>query len=164
LRGLLASANVDLSGMVASCHPTISKTRVTSRNQQLLRLDVESAEPRPAAEHQALLERALELVRTADAVILSDYDKGALTAPLCQAVIALARQRRIPVLADPKGRDFSKYAGTTTICPNLQELGGTTAGGAVGYRLHDGHDERERHPHSLSRLDVSFAHPCARGL
>jgi D-beta-D-heptose 7-phosphate kinase/D-beta-D-heptose 1-phosphate adenosyltransferase len=123
LRGLLASAKVDLSGMVASCRPTISKTRVTARNQQLLRLDVESAEPRPAAEHQALLERGLELVRTADAVILSDYDKGALSAPLCQAVIALARQRRIPVLADPKGRDFSKYAGATTICPNLQELG-----------------------------------------
>ncbi len=58
LRALLAPANVDLSGMVASCHPTISKTRITSRNQQLLRLDVESAEPRPAVEHQALLERA----------------------------------------------------------------------------------------------------------
>ena len=122
LRGLLAPANVDLSGMIASCHPTISKTRITARNQQLLRLDVESAEPRPAAEHQALVERAVELVRTADAVILSDYDKGALSAPLCRAVIALARQRRIPVLADPKGRDFSKYAGATTICPNLQEL------------------------------------------
>jgi D-beta-D-heptose 7-phosphate kinase / D-beta-D-heptose 1-phosphate adenosyltransferase len=123
LRALLAPAKVDLSGMVASLHPTISKTRVTARNQQLLRLDVESAEPRAAAEHQALLERGLELVRTADAVILSDYDKGALSAPLCQAVIALARQRRIPVLADPKGRDFRKYAGATTICPNLQELG-----------------------------------------
>ena len=123
LRGLLAPAKVDLSGMVASCRPTISKTRITARNQQLLRLDVESAEPRPAAEHQALQERGLELVRTADAVILSDYDKGALSAPLCQAVIALARQRRIPVLADPKGRDFGKYAGATTICPNLQELG-----------------------------------------
>jgi D-beta-D-heptose 7-phosphate kinase/D-beta-D-heptose 1-phosphate adenosyltransferase len=123
LRALLTPANVDLSGMVASRHPTISKTRVTARNQQLLRLDVESGEPRPAGEHQALLERGLELVRTADAVILSDYDKGALSAPLCQAVIALARQRRIPVLADPKGRDFSKYAGATTICPNLQELG-----------------------------------------
>jgi D-beta-D-heptose 7-phosphate kinase / D-beta-D-heptose 1-phosphate adenosyltransferase len=123
LRGLLAPAKVDLSGMIASCHPTISKTRITARNQQLLRLDVESAEPRPAAEHQALLERSLELVRTADAVILSDYDKGALSAPLCQAVIAHARQRRIPVLADPKGRDFSKYAGATTICPNLKELG-----------------------------------------
>jgi D-beta-D-heptose 7-phosphate kinase / D-beta-D-heptose 1-phosphate adenosyltransferase len=123
LRGLLAPAKVDLSGMIASCHPTISKTRITARNQQLLRLDVESAEPRPAAEHQALLERSLELVRTADAVILSDYDKGALSAPLCQEVIAHARQRGIPVLADPKGRDFSKYAGATTICPNLQELG-----------------------------------------
>src|ERR1700722_6810414 len=78
LRALLAPANVDLSGMVASCHPTISKTRVTARNQQLLRLDVESAEPRPAGEHQELLERGLELMRTADAVILSDYDKGAL--------------------------------------------------------------------------------------
>ena len=122
MRGLLAPAKVDLSGMVASCRPTISD-RITARNQQLLRLDVESAEPRPAAEHQALQERGLELVRTADAVILSDYDKGALSAPLCQAVIALARQRRIPVLADPKGRDFGKYAGATTICPNLQELG-----------------------------------------
>jgi D-beta-D-heptose 7-phosphate kinase / D-beta-D-heptose 1-phosphate adenosyltransferase len=123
LRALLAPANVDLSGMIPSCHPTISKTRVTARNQQLLRLDVESAEPHPAAEHQALLERSLELVRTADAVILSDYDKGALSGQLCQAVIALGRRRRIPVLADPKGRDFSKYAGATTICPNLQELG-----------------------------------------
>jgi D-beta-D-heptose 7-phosphate kinase/D-beta-D-heptose 1-phosphate adenosyltransferase len=123
LRALLAPANVDLSGMISSGNPTISKTRITSRNQQLLRLDVESAEPRPATEHEALMERALELVRTADAVILSDYDKGALSAPLCQAVIGLARERRIPVLADPKGRDFGKYAGATTICPNLQELG-----------------------------------------
>ena len=123
LRALLAPANVDLSGMISSGNPTISKTRITSRNQQLLRLDVESAEPRPATEHEALMERALELVRTADAVILSDYDKGALSAPLCQAVIGLARERRIPVLADPKGRDFGKYARATTICPNLQELG-----------------------------------------
>ena len=63
------------------------------------------------------------MVRTADAVILSDYAKGALSVQLCQAVIALARERGIPVLVDPKDRDFSKYAGATTICPNLQELG-----------------------------------------
>jgi D-beta-D-heptose 7-phosphate kinase/D-beta-D-heptose 1-phosphate adenosyltransferase len=62
-------------------------------------------------------------VRTADAVILSDYAKGALSPKLCQAVIALARERGIPVLVDPKDRDFAKYAGATTICPNLQELG-----------------------------------------
>jgi D-beta-D-heptose 7-phosphate kinase / D-beta-D-heptose 1-phosphate adenosyltransferase len=123
LSALLAPADVDSSGMILSGHSTISKTRIVSRNQQLLRLDVESAEPRPAAEHQALLERSLALVRTADAVILSDYAKGALSPQLCSAVIALARERRIPVLVDPKDRDFRKYAGATTICPNLRELG-----------------------------------------
>src|SRR5580698_7594820 len=123
LSALLTTAGVDFSGMTLSGHSTISKTRIVSRNQQLLRLDVESAESHPAAEQQALLERSLQLVRTADAIILSDYDKGALTPQLCQAVIALARERGIPVLVDPKGRDFNKYAGATTICPNLQELG-----------------------------------------
>jgi D-beta-D-heptose 7-phosphate kinase/D-beta-D-heptose 1-phosphate adenosyltransferase len=123
LSALLTAAGVDSSAMIASAHATISKTRIVSRNQQLLRLDVESAEPHSATEQQALLERSLESVRTADAVILSDYAKGALSAQLCQAVIALARERGIPVLVDPKDRDFSKYAGATTICPNLQELG-----------------------------------------
>ena len=122
LSALLSTAGVDFSGMVLSGHSTISKTRIVSRNQQLLRLDVESADPHPAADHQALLERSLGLVRAADAVILSDYAKGALSAELCQAVIALARKQRIPVLVDPKGLDFTKYAGSTTICPNLQEL------------------------------------------
>jgi D-beta-D-heptose 7-phosphate kinase / D-beta-D-heptose 1-phosphate adenosyltransferase len=123
LSALLSPAGVDFSGMIVSAHSTISKTRIVSRNQQLLRLDVESADPRPAAEQQALLERGLQLVRTADAVILSDYAKGALSPQLCKAVIALARERGIPVLVDPKDRDFMKYAGATTICPNLQELG-----------------------------------------
>jgi D-beta-D-heptose 7-phosphate kinase / D-beta-D-heptose 1-phosphate adenosyltransferase len=122
LSALLTAAGVDFSGMTVSRHSTISKTRIVSRNQQLLRLDVESADARPAAEQQALLEQSLQLARTADAVILSDYAKGALSPQLCQAVIALARERSIPVLVDPKDRDFSKYAGATTICPNLQEL------------------------------------------
>jgi D-beta-D-heptose 7-phosphate kinase/D-beta-D-heptose 1-phosphate adenosyltransferase len=123
LSALLGTAGVGCTGMVLSGHSTISKTRIVSRNQQLLRLDVESAEPHTAAEHQALLERSLELVGTVDAVILSDYAKGTLPPQLCQAVIALARRRGIPVLVDPKGQDFGKYAGATTICPNLQELG-----------------------------------------
>ena len=123
LSALLTTSGVDFSGMIVSGQSTISKTRIVSRNQQLLRLDVENADPRPGAEQQALRERSLELVRTADAVILSDYSKGALTPQLCQAVIALARERGIPVLVDPKGPDFNKYVGATTICPNLQELG-----------------------------------------
>ena len=108
LSALLSAAGVDFSGMVLSGHSTISKTRIVSRNQQLLRLDVESADPHPAADHQGLLERSLGLVRAADAVILSDYAKGALSADLCQAVIGLACKQRIPVLVDPKGLDFPK--------------------------------------------------------
>ncbi len=123
LSAILTAAGVDASGMVVAGQPTISKTRIVSRHQQLLRLDVESDVPHFQAENQELLERSLALARTADAIILSDYAKGALSAALCQAVIALARERGIPVLVDPKGRDFTKYAGATTICPNLQELG-----------------------------------------
>src|ERR1700685_2718960 len=105
LNALLDPSGVDFSGMVLSEHPTISKSRIVSRNQQLLRLDVENADPHPAADHQALRERCLELARSVDAIILSDYSKGALSAQLCQAVIASARKRRIPVLVDPKGQD-----------------------------------------------------------
>ncbi|MGC2401520.1 MAG: D-glycero-beta-D-manno-heptose 1-phosphate adenylyltransferase [Acidobacteriaceae bacterium] len=123
LSALFAAAGVDFSGMIVSAHATISKTRIVCRNQQLLRLDVESAEPHPQAEHEALLHRALALVSRADAVVLSDYAKGALSGQLCQAVIRLATDRRIPVQVDPKGQDFTKYTGATTICPNLQELG-----------------------------------------
>jgi D-beta-D-heptose 7-phosphate kinase/D-beta-D-heptose 1-phosphate adenosyltransferase len=122
LSALLSASGVDCSGMVMSGHATISKTRIVSRNQQLLRLDVENAEPRPAEEQQQLMERSIAAIGAVDAVILSDYAKGALSSELCRAVIGEARKRRIPVLVDPKGRDFDKYAGANTICPNLQEL------------------------------------------
>jgi D-beta-D-heptose 7-phosphate kinase/D-beta-D-heptose 1-phosphate adenosyltransferase len=80
---LLSNAGVDTSGMVVSSHPTISKTRVMARQQQLLRMDVEDLGPRPESEHVALLEQALRLVSEADAVILSDYAKGTLSPGLC---------------------------------------------------------------------------------
>ena len=123
LSALLGDAGVETGGMLLSGHATISKTRIVSRNQQLLRLDVEDSQPYPAGEQEALLARCLERVPGSDAIILSDYAKGALSSQLCQAVIASARERGVPVLVDPKGRDFHKYAGATTICPNLQELG-----------------------------------------
>jgi D-beta-D-heptose 7-phosphate kinase/D-beta-D-heptose 1-phosphate adenosyltransferase len=66
------------------------------------------------------------LVAKVHAVILSDYAKGALSAALCEAVIRAARTAGIPVLADPKTPDFSKYTGATTVCPNLGELAAAT--------------------------------------
>src|SRR5260370_10376175 len=67
-------------------------------------------------------ERAVGLAGKVHAVILSDYAKGALTDGLCAAVIRAARAAGVPVLADPKSPDFSKYSGATTVCPNLGEL------------------------------------------
>ncbi len=122
LAHILDTAGIDTLGVVPSNLPTISKTRIVGRNQQLLRLDIESRDPPPAIEAQRLQDRVLELLPKVHAVILSDYNKGALTPELTQAVIQAARAQGIPVLADPKTPDFSKYAGATTASPNLHEL------------------------------------------
>ena len=122
LSAILDKAGIDSVGVVTSSHPTISKTRIVGRNQQLLRLDIESRDDFPAVDSQRLLDRASELATKVHAVILSDYAKGAVTEPLCAAVIRAARSANIPVLVDPKTADFSKYSGATTICPNLGEL------------------------------------------
>jgi D-beta-D-heptose 7-phosphate kinase/D-beta-D-heptose 1-phosphate adenosyltransferase len=123
---LLQAAGVDMLGVVTGSLPTISKTRIVGRNQQLLRLDIESRDAVPAVEEQRLTERAVELTAKVHAVVLSDYAKGALTARLCEQVIRAARAVGIPVLADPKTSDFSKYSGATTVCPNLGELSAAT--------------------------------------
>jgi D-beta-D-heptose 7-phosphate kinase/D-beta-D-heptose 1-phosphate adenosyltransferase len=127
LAAILERAGIDTVGMVSTSLPTISKTRIVGRTQQLLRLDIESRDAPPAAEAQRLLDRATELVAKVHAVILSDYAKGALSSALCEAVIRAARTAGIPVLADPKTPDFSKYTGATTVCPNLGELAAATS-------------------------------------
>jgi D-beta-D-heptose 7-phosphate kinase/D-beta-D-heptose 1-phosphate adenosyltransferase len=122
LAGFLEAARIDTTGVVSTGLPTISKTRIVGRQQQLLRLDIESREKPSAVDQQFLIERAELLATKAHAVVLSDYAKGALSAELCERVIRVARQAGVPVLADPKSPDFSKYSGATTVCPNLGEL------------------------------------------
>ena len=122
LAKLLEPVRIDTAGVVSSSLPTISKTRIVARTQQLLRLDIESREAFPAEELERLEARAVELVKKVHAVILSDYAKGALSNQVCEAVIRAARAAGIPVLVDPKTKDLSKYSGATTICPNLNEL------------------------------------------
>jgi D-beta-D-heptose 7-phosphate kinase/D-beta-D-heptose 1-phosphate adenosyltransferase len=126
LAAILERAGIDTVGIVSSSLPTISKTRIVGRMQQLLRLDVESRELPSAIESQQLLDRATELVSKVHAVILSDYAKGALSTALCGSVIRAARTAGVPVLADPKTPDFSKYTGATSVCPNLGELAQAT--------------------------------------
>jgi len=123
---LLQADKIDISGMVITRHPTISKTRILGRNQQMLRLDMESSEAIGASECAALVRNAVELAKNSDAVILSDYAKGAIYAELCAAVVVAAREKGTPVLVDPKSRDYSIYRGATTVCPNLRELSAAT--------------------------------------
>ncbi len=151
LRELMQSSGVDASGLVASSLPTIAKTRLVSRTQQLMRIDVESREKPNDADKAALLAGAVSAVADADAVILSDYAKGALSEGLCRAVIDAAKAKGIPVLADPKTRDLSKYAGATTVCPNLSELSLAT-----GVDVHETGALLQAGRELLANLDIAF--------
>jgi D-beta-D-heptose 7-phosphate kinase/D-beta-D-heptose 1-phosphate adenosyltransferase len=122
LEARLKEAGVAPQLVVSEGFPTITKLRIVGGKQQLLRLDSERTGERAASDVAQLLEAVRAGVERADAVVLSDYAKGALTPEICQAAIKAARKRGIPVLVDPKGADFSRYQGATTICPNLGEL------------------------------------------
>lgn len=103
--------------------PTITKLRIIGGKQQMLRLDRERSGSHSEQEEERLVDTALKHLPSCHAVILSDYAKGVLTPTVCQSIIGAARAAGIPVLVDPKSTDFSRYAGATTISPNLNELG-----------------------------------------
>jgi len=98
--------------------PTITKLRVMSRNQQLIRLDFE--ESLKEIDKSSLIEHIADLVQQHDVIVLSDYDKGTLSD--VQQLISIAKQHQVPVLVDPKGTDFSRYRGASIITPNMSEF------------------------------------------
>lgn len=118
LKALIEAAGI---GTLLGTDPelyTIVKLRVIGRSQQLIRVDFEN-QPR----HEALAERLSayeEALPDFDAVLFSDYGKGGLTH--IPRMIELARQAGKPVLVDPKGSDYGRYAGATVITPNRAEL------------------------------------------
>jgi D-glycero-beta-D-manno-heptose-7-phosphate kinase len=97
---------------------TVVKLRVIGRSQQLLRIDFETTPDHEVL--QQMLADYQRLLPQHDLVLMSDYGKGGLTH--VGQMIALARAAGKPVLVDPKGSDFSRYAGATTITPNRSEL------------------------------------------
>ena len=114
----LQAAGVYCDFMRTADKPTITKLRVISQQQHLIRADFE--EPFEARDVAALPDRAAALIGDIKAVILSDYAKGALQDT--GALITLARSRDLPVIVDPKGTAFEKYRGSTLITPNLNEF------------------------------------------
>lgn len=101
-------------------HPTITKLRVLSRNQQLIRLDFEDAFHE--VDDSAMLANFKAELENCDVVVLSDYGKGALAN--IEAFIEAGRAAGKPVLIDPKGTEFSRYSGATLITPNMSEFEG----------------------------------------
>jgi D-beta-D-heptose 7-phosphate kinase / D-beta-D-heptose 1-phosphate adenosyltransferase len=122
---LLADSGVETGGIVRTEKSTITKTRVIGgpRHQQMLRLDTEDTSVPARREVQSLLGTIeAEMDTGVGAVIISDYAKGTLTKDLCRRIIGMADERGIPALVDPKGHDYSRYAGATAISPNRAEL------------------------------------------
>ncbi|PSW42331.1 bifunctional D-glycero-beta-D-manno-heptose-7-phosphate kinase/D-glycero-beta-D-manno-heptose 1-phosphate adenylyltransferase HldE [Photobacterium leiognathi] len=114
----LSSLNVFCDFVSLPEYPTITKLRVMSRGQQLIRLDFE--EGFHNVDPAAMLVRMKQSLADVKAVILSDYAKGALEH--VQSMIQLAREANVPVLIDPKGSDFERYRGATLLTPNLSEF------------------------------------------
>jgi rfaE bifunctional protein kinase chain/domain len=102
--------------------PTTSKTRIIARGQQIVRIDEEVDSLLDGADQARLVAAAREALTDADALLLEDYNKGALSPGLIEAAMETARQRGIPIVVDPKYRQFFGYAGATVFKPNRREL------------------------------------------
>lgn len=122
LRSVLETNGVSSGWLVkANERPTVTKTRIVSGQQQIVRLDRELTADLSETQADAVLSAFEQNVADADACLLSDYAKGLLTPAICTHVISRARQLRKPVVVDPKGASFLKYSGCTVITPNLRE-------------------------------------------
>jgi len=117
LKTRLEAAGVVCSFITRSQQPTITKLRILSQQQQLIRLDFENAFNINA---DVIENHTNLLMDKAGAVLLSDYGKGVLSNP--NLLIKAARAKGLPVVVDPKGTDFSRYYGATLLTPNLQEF------------------------------------------
>ncbi|MEP9355890.1 D-glycero-beta-D-manno-heptose-7-phosphate kinase [Xanthobacter sp. KR7-65] len=134
-RALGAWPEIDLSGLVADpTRPTITKTRVMSGRQQIVRIDAEMLAPPAASTAARLIAAAEAAVAGCVVVVLSDYAKGVLADAVIAAVIAAAQARGVPVIVDPKRRTFEAYRGASLVTPNRLELTAATG-------LPDGTDE-----------------------
>ncbi|NOX91427.1 MAG: bifunctional D-glycero-beta-D-manno-heptose-7-phosphate kinase/D-glycero-beta-D-manno-heptose 1-phosphate adenylyltransferase HldE [Gammaproteobacteria bacterium] len=118
LHKLLAGSDIHSQLLRRDDCTTITKLRVMSRHQQLIRLDFEDHIQASGATE--LADKTAASLDEIDVLVLSDYNKGSLNA--VHDIIRVAREAGLPVLVDPKGNDFAKYRGATLLTPNLGEF------------------------------------------
>ncbi len=144
---LRAAGLDDRTVLTVAGRPTTTKTRVMARGQQVVRIDEEVDAPLEPGALERITALLHEAIADADALLLEDYNKGLLAAPLIVAGIATALRRGMPVVVDPKYRHFFEYAGATVFKPNRRELE-AALGAAVDL------EHRDALPRALERLKV----------
>ncbi|MDB4878848.1 MAG: hypothetical protein JWL60_294 [Gemmatimonadetes bacterium] len=122
LREMLALIGAETESLVPVERPTTQKTRVVARAQQLVRVDEEDDADLSAGDAARLLAAVVRAVGRADALVLEDYNKGVLVPAVIEGAIAAARSAGIPIIVDPKFRNFFCYRGATIFKPNRREL------------------------------------------
>lgn len=125
LQSLFEAEQIDTRYLLTDAsRMTTNKTRVMSRNQQMMRLDAEITTPIHSDIEAALLEKFTACLdaKNPDVVIFEDYDKGVLTPTFIKAAIAICTERNIVMSVDPKKNNFLAYKGVTLFKPNLKEV------------------------------------------
>jgi D-beta-D-heptose 7-phosphate kinase/D-beta-D-heptose 1-phosphate adenosyltransferase len=122
VRDMLSAMGASVSSLLVVDRPTTVKTRVVARSQQLLRVDEEDDSDLAPSEVDQLLAIVRRAVAAADALVLEDYNKGVLIGEVIEVAVAEALKKGIPVVVDPKYRNFFAYRGATIFKPNRREL------------------------------------------
>ena len=122
LRAMLDGIAGGSGSVVTVARCTTQKTRIVARSQQLVRVDEEEDGELDGADMQRVLEAVRDAVADADAVILEDYNKGVLVPTVIRAAIDAGVARKLPIVVDPKFKNFFAYSGATVFKPNRREL------------------------------------------
>jgi len=147
LCAMLDAIGAEADSLVTVGRPTTTKTRIVARAQQVVRVDEEEDADLEGGEVERLLAVVRGAVAEADALVLEDYNKGVLVARVIEAAMTAARDKGIPVVVDPKYRNFFLYRGATIFKPNRRELEA-----ALGADVDLDHPEAL--PSTLARLGV----------
>jgi len=122
LLNVLSELGLDPAGIIQETgRPTTKKTRIIAEHQQVLRIDRETKKKVSAETFASIIALAEKIIPNVDVILISDYGKGLITRELITELVNLANTNGKITIADPKGLDFSKYAGITLLTPNKKE-------------------------------------------
>jgi D-glycero-beta-D-manno-heptose-7-phosphate kinase len=147
LRDMLGEIGADARALVIVDRPTTTKTRILARSQQVVRFDEEEDADLSSADVDRTLTALEQAIADAHALIFEDYNKGVLLPRLIEQGVRWAREKKIPIVVDPKYKNFFCYRGATIFKPNRRELE-AALGAAVDL------DHPEALPETFRRLGV----------